>query len=375
MSRLLLLIVFSSLSAYGQIDSIYNAKNVLVAVHEKIGDTVKVTNFYPNGTVAEEGAMIDSLPTGFWTRYERTGSKKDVIRYSIVKLHDLPDTGSYTVTYQSMKDGSAIFYFPNGLVRESGYYAIGKKHKTWVSYYPNGEFRETGTYDRGKKNGKWSFYHRDGALKEEGEYQNDRRLGEWSVYLKNGQVYGTGLFENGARMGEWKWYHDNGQLESVGEYLADMKTGEWKFYHANGVLMRQGSYNSDKRTGVWKEYDDKGELAMEGSYENDKKSGEWKERELITVRPLVYGNWTIGNYVEDKKEGLWIEKYPTDDVKYEWTYKEGELNEVNAAYTRRGKKLDPGTLKDGDGSVLLYNSEGELLNTLTYKDGQKLSNE
>ncbi len=48
---------------------------------EKDGDKVKVTYFYKNGNIKQQGFYKDKLLTGTWATYDENGNKKVVAQY------------------------------------------------------------------------------------------------------------------------------------------------------------------------------------------------------------------------------------------------------------------------------------------------------
>jgi len=50
-------------------------------LYEKAGDLVKVTNFYENGEVREQGFFKNKVITGTWTTYDRNGDKNTIAKY------------------------------------------------------------------------------------------------------------------------------------------------------------------------------------------------------------------------------------------------------------------------------------------------------
>jgi len=50
-------------------------------LYEKIGDLVKVTNFYDNGDIREQGFYKDKVITGTWVTYDRSGEKNTIAKY------------------------------------------------------------------------------------------------------------------------------------------------------------------------------------------------------------------------------------------------------------------------------------------------------
>ena len=53
--------------------------------YEKDGDLIKVTHFYDNGNVKEEGFYKNKLLHGVWNRYDEKGNKTVMAHYSLGK--------------------------------------------------------------------------------------------------------------------------------------------------------------------------------------------------------------------------------------------------------------------------------------------------
>lgn len=49
--------------------------------YEKVGDLVKVTNFYEDGSIKEQGFYNNKIITGTWTTYDRKGEKTAIAKY------------------------------------------------------------------------------------------------------------------------------------------------------------------------------------------------------------------------------------------------------------------------------------------------------
>lgn len=49
--------------------------------YEKAGDLVKVTNFYEDGSIKEQGFYKNKIITGTWTTYDNKGEKTAIAKY------------------------------------------------------------------------------------------------------------------------------------------------------------------------------------------------------------------------------------------------------------------------------------------------------
>ena len=186
--------------------------------------------------------------------------------------------------------------YRDGVLREKGAYADGKRHGLFVTYYQDGKTpqREApmqhgkieGTvrtwfadgkpdmiqeYKEGKKNGKEQrFDPKTGRLIYEASYIDDRKEGkQWELnentargwrsetvsHYKNGELdgiysytahldgklyaYKCGSFKNGYKHGDWTEIDDRG-IVTQGEYTDGRETGHWmRFYHLSGEILNE----------------------------------------------------------------------------------------------------------------------------------------
>ena len=63
--------------------------------------------------------------------------------------------------------------------------------------------------------------------------------------------------------------------------------------------------------------------------------------------------------------------YPSGKLWVESVVKDGRPWTVIANYTSEGKKRDPGTLREGNGTMIFYNDDGTVRETTKYKNGEE----
>ena len=73
MKKLLILVCIAMIGSL-------NAQEVK-PLYEKAGDLVKVTNFYENGAVKEQGFFKNKVITGVWNTYDKAGNKTAMAKY------------------------------------------------------------------------------------------------------------------------------------------------------------------------------------------------------------------------------------------------------------------------------------------------------
>lgn len=162
---------------------------------------------------------------------------------------------------------------------------------------------------------KMEFYD-TGNLKAKGNLVNDLKSGKWKQFYESGKIFQIGKYLNDKETGEWKIFHENGQLKQIGKFNNGKQTGEWKFYHPNGNKEGIGTLIDGKRIGVWKWYHTNGSIYTEREWDNE------------------------------------------------------NLLRIISCFDGQGNKLNKGTFKNGTGTLILYDIDGNLLNTINYKNGK-----
>lgn len=208
-------------------------------------------------------------------------------------------------------------------------------------------------------------YHDNGNVESIGMYNYDgEKIGEWKEYYENGQLSSIGRYEKGKETGEWKLYYNDGNLWDIGFYRAGLKIGEWKTYHSNGQLIEIGNYKEDEKTGEWKYYDKEGNLIAIGKYVNDEKVDVWKSfYESGKLKAIV-------NYLDGKKNGEWKEYHSNGKLSLHLLMKNDKFYEIINIYDSNGKSIEKGSLKNGNGTVYIYDADANLLKVYNFENGK-----
>ena len=159
-------------------------------------------------------------------------------------------------------------------------------------------------------------FYESGTLKAKGKVANDLKTGMWKQYYECGEIFQIGKYLNGKETGEWKIFHENGQLRQIGKFNNGKQTGEWNFYHPNGKREGIGTLIDGKRNGIWKWYHTNGSIYTEREWDNER------------------------------------------------------LVKIISCYDGQGNELDKGTFKNGNGTMKVYDIDGNLLETYNYKNGK-----
>ncbi|WP_157485974.1 toxin-antitoxin system YwqK family antitoxin [Flavobacterium sp. Leaf359] len=153
----------------------------------------------------------------------------------------------------------------------------------------------------------------------------------------------TGKIKNNKKTGKWKYSYENGRLYQVGRFKNNLETGNWKVFHSNGFLRQTGKFKNGKIDGLWKFYHENG---------------------------ILYG---LGKAEEGNFQGVWKWFFPNGQIHTIRNYENGKLVSVDFAKNFKGNNIDKGTIKNGNGTLIVYETQilkDSILEVLNYKDGQ-----
>ncbi|HYG38313.1 MAG TPA: hypothetical protein VD908_06835 [Cytophagales bacterium] len=338
---LLLASLFLSCKAQTDEDKKRIEQETLIAL-KKWFDNPSISNDLLDPAVIKQlqdsGRIENGFKEGLWNEYSLDTTLMGQQTELIVGDKKLPMTFSAT------------------LQKESGNYLKGKKDGVWIIYKSNDKKppfywdRNTATnYKNGLKEGEEIIYQGFGI-----EYQKPLIVRHWTNGIENGigKIYDVNYPNNlqkvynaiNGQMWLLEAYYPSGQLQT--KYNDTIIKGE-KFKYFNeffesGQLKATGFYiNGESQSGIWTNYYENGKTESIANYANGKLNGSFK-------------------YFHDNRQ-LWTERI----------YKDGKLIEVLSNYNRKGKKNNPGTIKNGTGTLNIYDADGNLTEAIDYVGGQE----
>jgi antitoxin component YwqK of YwqJK toxin-antitoxin module len=171
--------------------------------------------YFPEGTIAAEGALVLGMRQGIWSMYSPEG---------VV-----------------LSRGKFVNDFRDGVWEYND--ERGKLYLTMTyAQEPKRELLTLLTHDYGNENGPYKRYYPDGRLEEEGRFH-------------------AGYFD-----GPIIRYHPNGRVLLRGQYQKDLMTGRWTYYYPDGTLLREENYASGQLDGELRAFHPDGRLYMEARY-------------------------------------------------------------------------------------------------------------
>jgi antitoxin component YwqK of YwqJK toxin-antitoxin module len=167
---------------------------------DKTGITYHLTKYYPNDTMARDGAIHEGKKIGKWDFWNLEGRKLYTVNYfdSLIVIND-------SVKFKSK---GVLTYLDSKGTPLSKNYIVEKIEKYDCSHTDHHELRML-----------YCFWQKD---------TNQHRInGYVKNYYDNGVLMNEGYVKNGLATGVWKFYDPYGSLNMVGEYVLGKRNGRW----------------------------------------------------------------------------------------------------------------------------------------------------
>ena len=344
------------------------------------GDTrAYITTYHPNGQIKQYLEVINNRACGAYREWHLNGKIK--VEATIIE-------GSADINRAAEK--SWLFDGPS------------------KAYGENGELIACINYCRGSLEGISLYYHSNGSIWKEIPYKNNAISGEVRIYLDSGALFQTMHYENGLKSGKalryWpdlmlaaNEYYDQGglingiYLSQEGIIIAEIKQGNgYRAVFSKEVLSELHEYHSGFPQGEVKIFNALGHLSRIYHVKNDLKhgeelfyypscAGELKPKLSISwyegkIQGLVK-SWYDNQAMESQRE---MSENKRNGVSTAW-YRDGQLmmieqyeNEVlkKGDYYRKGYKQPLSQVLNGEGTVTLFDSEGNYLRKIPYLNGK-----
>lgn len=195
-------------------------------------------------------------------------------------------------------------------------------------------------------------------------FKNDQLNGVWKTYNLQGTLVTTQTFENNSAKGLLTTYWIDGKkIIDEKELIDGYRKYIQRNYDKNGFLAETITIENGKANGPRTLYFPDGKPQRQVTLVSGEPTGpakSWYETGVISEEvDLVNGEF----------DGVRRYYYPNGKIWIEQSYKQGKPWTVIANYDANGKKRNPGTLKNGNGTLILYNEDGAIRETVTYLNG------
>jgi len=286
--------------------------------------------------------------------------------------------------------------------------------KTWVfdnlSYAWNekGDLIAEIQYSQGSLEGYSTYYHPSGRVWKQIPFQSGKINGEERVYLESGELFQQTTYAQGQKHGPSFRYWSNEQIASQEEYKQG-KLESGQYFDSCGNMISEVSQGFGNRAVFGKqdlselqEYKRgvlEGEVRVFGKgqrlvrmyhvkdgvshgeeiyyYESQpdnlkpKLSVQWHRGKVQGIMKSWYPEGSIESQREmsnNAKTGLLTAWYRDGSIMMIEEYEKDKL--VRGDYFKKGEKTPVSQVAEGKGIAIIYDSEGELINKITYERGK-----
>jgi antitoxin component YwqK of YwqJK toxin-antitoxin module len=171
-------------------------------------------------------------------------------------------------------------------------------------------------------------------------------------------------YRNDKLNGQWKIYNLAGTLIHYETYADDKKTGFERSYWIDGkTIMTETEFFTDTTKTIKREYFPSGKIRSEISLLNGIPDGPSKKyyENGNTEDEVVFSNGMLN--------GVRIYYYPDGKKWIEEEYKNDKHWTLIANYNSKGDKRNGGTLKNGNGTLIFYEDDYTIRETVLFVNG------
>jgi antitoxin component YwqK of YwqJK toxin-antitoxin module len=206
----------------------------------------------------------------------------------------------------------------------------------------------------------------------EGHLKKGKREGIFTQYvydsldLKKRYKLAEQLYESNKLNGLSKTFDLSGRLIMQNNFAKDSLNGLSLFYYPDGITVwKEVLYNMGSQNFIERIFDKMGNLRSVTPNKNNVPNGQGRQ---------YYPNGNLMDEVfliDDVPNGIRTYYYPNGTKWFEQELKNGMPWNAISNFSSTGQLRDPGTLKDGNGTLIYYNEDNSVREVLTFKNGKE----
>ncbi len=193
----------------------------------------KWMSWYIHGHLCDSGRLDKGIPDGEWKTFYPDGSlryvrhydafllrkiKSDILRENRYSFYEIVSLFKKSPIAAVNHFDAVISFHPHTSQDHHFKFLTDRvKHNSTAHpyYFP--------PYLESLHHGLYINYYPDGMIRDSGYYKNGLRNGIWEEWVENRKIKKLGLYQNGQKKGTWKYYNDRGKLLVLKEYNAKGK--------------------------------------------------------------------------------------------------------------------------------------------------------
>lgn len=338
----------------------------------------KMTSYYANGQPKQYLEIVNSRAFGPYIEWHDNGK----IKLQVCVIGGEPDLNK-EAEESWLFDGHALVWDREGQQIADFNYEKGKLTGYSNEFHANGTVWRRTPYRDSLPHGTEETFLENGDLLQFVNYENGRRHGTSKRFWTPGELAVEEHFVQGKL--EFGRYHDKqghlvaqindgdgfratfsrNHISELHEFKNGIPEGEVKVFGSDRKLFRQYQVKNETKHGVETEYYEQPHLR-----DQPKMSITWFEGKIQGIAKTWYENGVQESNREmsgNAKNGLATAWYQDGNLMLIEEYEFDKL--VRGEYFRRGDKYPVSQVRDGKGTVTLFDPEGNFLQKINYQGG------
>jgi antitoxin component YwqK of YwqJK toxin-antitoxin module len=263
---------------------------------------------------------------------------------------------------------TSTYFYPTGQIQKIVPFAFNEVQGDVITYFPNGDIESKSFYKNSLKNGTSIHYWEKEKIQSEENFDNDKIT--FSKYFdKNDSTKIISSINDGCGT---KAIFKNGLLHKLEEYKNGSQEGFIKVFKNNQLSQKYYNKNN-KKNGLDTTYFLNHELdepTNQGSKNYPKLEISYKDDAIHGIVKTYYQNSKLESqkeFCQNILNGSSCAWFLDGSLMFLEEYEKGKL--IKAKYFKRSQKNPISSILNGNGSAVLYDKDGVLINKITYVNG------
>jgi antitoxin component YwqK of YwqJK toxin-antitoxin module len=167
---------------------------------------------YDNGVLLDSGNFKNNIPDGVWRSWYPGGQLRSVRTYNADKW--------FAVHSEINRNNSRIYFYQLSSMmafRNRNFESFSNATSSFSSL-PAEKMKYHPPFKYCLHHGLFMNFYPNGALKDSGYYKDGLKDGLWNEYFNNGQLGAQGSYFHGVKHGGWKYLNREGKLVMLAEF-------------------------------------------------------------------------------------------------------------------------------------------------------------
>jgi antitoxin component YwqK of YwqJK toxin-antitoxin module len=310
--------------------------NLLYQAQEK-DSSLYLKDFYPDGTLKNEGLMVNGKRHGKWVLYNPIGIEVSRLHYEAglqsgpqITFHSNGKPKTEFTSDSNYIVGRYTEYHPNGKVKMTGHYNKAGQMGEWLTYYINDSLETRAFYNDGLMVGRVLNYSPMGILTHEMFYDNEGNYIRTIHHNHLGQIITDANHQYGDHT--FTANYPNGKTWISTGISSNLLHGTSQIFYPNGKLKTETPYLYGRPHGTIKHWDYNGQSTFEINYIFGMAEGKavWYENGKTDA---------VSHFENNIRQGVSTSYFPNGKPRRVMHYEDGERDGISDYYAPDGSHM------------------------------------